>query len=37
MTMKALDILSQDKNGFFLMVEGGQIDWAGHANFFAVC
>jgi alkaline phosphatase len=32
MTDKALDILSKDKDGFFLMVEGGQIDWAGHSN-----
>lgn len=32
MTMTALDILSKDEDGFFLMVEGGQIDWAGHAN-----
>ncbi|MDN3609566.1 alkaline phosphatase [Vibrio ostreicida] len=32
MTNKALDILSKDKDGFFLMVEGGQIDWAGHSN-----
>jgi alkaline phosphatase len=32
MTEKAIDILSQDKNGFFLMVEGSQIDWACHAN-----
>ncbi|MCK5892946.1 MAG: alkaline phosphatase [Endozoicomonadaceae bacterium] len=32
MTMKALDILSHNENGFFLMVEGGQIDWAGHEN-----
>ncbi|WP_354623418.1 alkaline phosphatase [Psychromonas sp. MME2] len=32
MTEKALDILSQDPDGFFLMVEGGQIDWAGHNN-----
>ncbi len=32
MTMKALDILSKDKDGFFLMIEGGQIDWAGHNN-----
>ncbi|MCL6269234.1 alkaline phosphatase [Sansalvadorimonas sp. 2012CJ34-2] len=32
MTVKALDILSQDEDGFFLMVEGGQIDWAGHNN-----
>ncbi|KAA3609311.1 MAG: alkaline phosphatase [Calditrichaeota bacterium] len=32
MTMKALNILSQNENGFFLMVEGSQIDWAGHDN-----
>ncbi|MFC1237512.1 alkaline phosphatase [Vibrio sp. F74] len=32
MTMKALDVLSQDEDGFFLMIEGGQIDWAGHNN-----
>ncbi|MET0300860.1 MAG: alkaline phosphatase [Flavitalea sp.] len=28
----ALTILDQNKNGFFLMVEGSQIDWGGHAN-----
>jgi alkaline phosphatase len=32
MTMKALDILSQDEDGFFLLVEAGQIDWASHNN-----
>lgn len=32
MTQKAIDVLSQDPDGFFLMVEGGQIDWAGHVN-----
>jgi len=32
MTQKALDVLSKNKKGFFLMVEGGQIDWAAHAN-----
>jgi len=32
MTKKALDVLSQDPDGFFLMIEGGQIDWAGHNN-----
>ncbi|MFQ5859332.1 MAG: alkaline phosphatase [Anaerolineae bacterium] len=32
MTGKAIDIVSQDPDGFFLMVEGGQIDWASHAN-----
>jgi alkaline phosphatase len=30
MTKSALDVLKQDKDGFFLMVEGSQIDWAGH-------
>ena len=30
MTRKAIDILSTNENGFFLMVEGSQIDWAGH-------
>jgi alkaline phosphatase len=32
MTAKAIELLSQDKNGFFLMVEGSQVDWAGHNN-----
>ncbi|MGB0834009.1 MAG: alkaline phosphatase [Psychrobium sp.] len=32
MTLKALDVLSKDEDGFFLMIEGGQIDWAGHQN-----
>ena len=32
MTSAAIDVLSNDKDGFFLMVEGSQIDWAGHAN-----
>ena len=32
MTAAAIDVLSNDKDGFFLMVEGSQIDWAGHAN-----
>jgi alkaline phosphatase len=32
MTRKAIDLLSQDADGFFLMVEGSQVDWAGHAN-----
>ncbi|MGI8466910.1 MAG: alkaline phosphatase [Pyrinomonadaceae bacterium] len=30
MTSKAIDILSQNKKGFFLMVEGGRIDMAHH-------
>lgn len=32
MTEKAIEILSKNEKGFFLMVEAGQIDWAGHAN-----
>ena len=32
MTKKAINLLSQDKDGFFLMVEGSKIDWAAHAN-----
>lgn len=32
MTQKALEILSKDPDGFFLMVEGSKIDWAAHAN-----
>lgn len=31
-TSTAIDILSNNKKGFFLMVEGSQIDWAGHDN-----
>lgn len=32
MTQKALEILSQNENGFFLMVEGSKVDWTAHAN-----
>ncbi|MBC8536886.1 alkaline phosphatase [Feifania hominis] len=32
MTEKAIELLSQDEDGFFLMVEGSKIDWAAHAN-----
>lgn len=32
MGMRAIDLLSQNENGFFLMIEGGQIDWAAHRN-----
>ncbi|MFD1019898.1 alkaline phosphatase [Thalassobacillus hwangdonensis] len=32
MTTSAIDRLNKDKDGFFLMVEGSQIDWAGHDN-----
>ncbi len=31
-TQKAVEILSQNKNGFVLMVEAGKLDWAAHAN-----
>ena len=32
MTKKAIELLNQNKNGFFLMVEGSKIDWTAHAN-----
>lgn len=32
MTKKAIDILSRNENGFFLLVEGSKIDWAAHNN-----
>ncbi|RIW35660.1 alkaline phosphatase [Bacillus salacetis] len=32
MTTSAIERLKKDKDGFFLMVEGSQIDWAGHDN-----
>lgn len=32
MTAKALELLSRKEEGFFLMVEGSQVDWAAHAN-----
>ena len=32
MTQRAIDTLSKNENGFFLMVEGGKIDWACHSN-----
>lgn len=31
-TETAIRILSKNRKGFFLMVEGSQIDWGGHAN-----
>jgi alkaline phosphatase len=30
MTRGALNVLDDDPDGFFLMVEGGAVDWAGH-------
>ncbi len=32
MTLAALNILDGSENGYFLMVEGGAVDWAGHSN-----
>ena len=32
MSLGALNVLSQDEDGFFLMIEGGAVDWMGHAN-----
>lgn len=32
MTAKAIELLSANPNGFFLMVEGSKVDWAAHAN-----
>lgn len=34
MTKTALAILEKNRNGFFLVVEGSQIDWANHALDF---
>jgi len=31
-TQTALEILRQQPEGFFIMIEGSQIDWGGHAN-----
>ncbi|MBN3036515.1 MAG: alkaline phosphatase [Bacteroidales bacterium] len=31
-SMKAIGILNMDPDGFFLMIEGSQIDWGGHDN-----
>jgi alkaline phosphatase len=32
MTAVAIEKLSKNENGFFLMVEGSKVDWAAHAN-----
>ncbi len=32
MTTAALNVLGKDKDGFWLMVEGGDVDWAAHDN-----
>lgn len=37
MTQKALERLSKNENGFFLMVEGSKIDWSAHGNDAVGC
>ncbi len=32
MSLAALNVLNNDPDGFYLMIEGGAVDWAGHAN-----
>lgn len=32
MSLGALNVLNQNDDGFFLMIEGGAVDWMGHAN-----
>jgi len=32
MTRAALNVLDEDPDGFVLMIEGGAVDWASHAN-----
>jgi alkaline phosphatase len=32
MTAKAIELLAQNGDGFLLVVEGSQVDWAGHTN-----
>ena len=32
MTRAALNVLAKNNNGFAVMIEGGAVDWAGHAN-----
>jgi alkaline phosphatase len=34
-SLAALKVLSQDKDGFFLLIEQGDIDWGNHDNDFA--
>jgi len=34
LTRKGIEVL-ENKNGFFMMVEGGKINWTGHANDLA--
>jgi alkaline phosphatase len=32
MSLAALNVVDNDTEGFFLMIEGGAVDWAGHDN-----
>lgn len=32
MSQVALNVLDNNRDGFFLMIEGGAVDWAGHDN-----
>jgi alkaline phosphatase len=32
MSLGALNVLNQDEDGFFVMIEGGAVDWMGHGN-----
>jgi alkaline phosphatase len=32
MSVGALNVLNQNPKGFFLMIEGGAVDWAAHSN-----
>jgi alkaline phosphatase len=34
MSRGALNVLNHDPDGFFVMIEGGAVDWANHANDF---
>lgn len=35
MTIAAIDRLDNNENGFFMLVEGSQVDWGGHSNDIA--
>jgi len=32
MTKAAINVLAREPNGFYLVIEGGAVDWANHAN-----
>jgi len=35
MTIAAIERLDNNDNGFFMLIEGSQVDWAGHSNDIA--